>query len=452
MMDRMTNKKIGNNDYIRKEDRDQDSLSLFQYFLSLIIFGIILTGFAIATQSILADNIKKQQELNKIKASSQTILNLLEIYEQISNKGSANGYVPLNIDGKIPDNNLSPESIVQTKYFGCWEPDINAPTLISGIGEQFFTYIVCTTGMTMLNGISDWMPFDIVYYIGEQFGWFKFYGRQNKLENTGKISTEGPFSFIQDGIGPLMSLKSISTTDPNLSIFQTSTNLEIRYSEPEGTSIQLLDAGSDPLGFSLILTENSSNSQNSAVLKNLRAINQINVREGDSTNPNLLIGASVPGKNIKSKIFPLTVAVSARRPDNSAFTTVNQYEFGAIDVGGWVRISSIESVTFRAASDGSDTLGLTLQIFLGDPSNDPFILSRLPGSSSSNFFTIMVVGYPSNLPFSSAFGNPLLVGHRNIRSSVVSELILVDLYRNLSPEFGAGVDWTFCIDMFYQYT
>lgn len=64
-------------------------------------------------------------------------------YEQLSNKGIAGGYVPLDGGAKIPSIHL-PSSVMQ--YQGQWNATTNSPTLVNGIGDTGDVWEVILAG------------------------------------------------------------------------------------------------------------------------------------------------------------------------------------------------------------------------------------------------------------------------------------------------------------------
>lgn len=102
-------------------------------------------------------NVDNTSDLNKpISTATQNALNLKE---DTTNKGSANGYAPLDSGGKVPIANL-PSSIME--YQGVWNASTNTPTLADGSGDTGDVYRVSVAGTQDLG--SGNVSFDIGDY------------------------------------------------------------------------------------------------------------------------------------------------------------------------------------------------------------------------------------------------------------------------------------------------
>jgi hypothetical protein len=93
---------------------------------------------------------------------------LLTNYQLLSQKGVANGYVPLDGTGKIPTAYLPDSILGQVTYVGTWNATTNTPTLPDPTTVKGDYYIVTTAG-TYLGidyQIGDWI-------ISDGIGWTK---------------------------------------------------------------------------------------------------------------------------------------------------------------------------------------------------------------------------------------------------------------------------------------
>lgn len=417
-------------------DANQDKITLFNYFVTLIVFAFILTGFTAIVQYFLWDNIDKNQRLDALRIKSEPILKVLEIYEQVANKAMPEGYAPLDSNTLIPFENLPIDGLIDTIYLGCWDAATNTPTLVSGLGEQFLLYSVCTGGMTILDAVGDWLPFDFAYYIGGSFGWFQFQGRRNRLEDSGPI-LPGELSFIRQDQGSVMELNSISTIDPNIELFQTSTNIEISYTQPEVPFIQLRDFGfPNQLGESLIAVANSTNGNNVSEIKNLAGDGALDVI---STSDSIIIDISSPNIKVQAELITLELIIdSDTRPD----TVYPSVLFSAVDVGNnFIRLSSLNLIEYQNTWSVTETLILRLN--LADPTNSPFLLNRLP-TNNPGAFTISVVGNEDGTEGALAS----FVGG-GATPFIISNQLGITLIRT---QFTLGnLNYVFSVDIFYKY-
>ena len=81
-----------------------------------------------------------------------------------SEKGMPNGYPSLDGSGKVPITQLNLPPTFTPK--GTWDADTNTPTLVSGVGVLGDLYRVSVSGNTNLNGITDWVAGDNVWFDG----------------------------------------------------------------------------------------------------------------------------------------------------------------------------------------------------------------------------------------------------------------------------------------------
>jgi hypothetical protein len=87
---------------------------------------------------------------------------LLTNYQLLSQKGVANGYVPLDSSGKIPTAYIPDSILGQVTYVGTWNATTNVPTLPSPTTVKGDYYIVTTAGTYLGTDyqIGDWIISD----------------------------------------------------------------------------------------------------------------------------------------------------------------------------------------------------------------------------------------------------------------------------------------------------
>lgn len=127
--------------------------------------------------------------------------------ENISNKGIASGYVPLNTSTKI-DTAYLPDSIVgQLHYVGTWNANTNTPTIVSSTGNKGDYYIVSVSGSTTVDGISDWVIGDWLVFNGSTW---------DKIDNTDSISSfngrTGAITLISNDVTTALGYTPVTNT------------------------------------------------------------------------------------------------------------------------------------------------------------------------------------------------------------------------------------------------
>jgi hypothetical protein len=114
---------------------------------------------------------KKKLIFNPITGQFDTIVDVTDLaesadlndYQLLSEKGSANGYAPLDNGGKVPIANL-PNSVMQ--YQGQYNASTNTPTLADGTGNTGDVYEVIVAGSQNLGSgsisfnIGDWVVYN----------------------------------------------------------------------------------------------------------------------------------------------------------------------------------------------------------------------------------------------------------------------------------------------------
>lgn len=403
-------------------DRGQDVTSFWFYFLTLLLLALILTGFAVIIEYFLWDNIPHNDRLNDLLKRRDTIISSLELYERLSNKAMANGYAPLGADGIIPDEFLPPQDIEPTRFLGCWFPDTNTPSLVSGVGEQFFIYTVCVAGSTLLDGISDWLPVDLVYFIGESFGWFQFQGRVNSIENAAPVSP-GELSLIDDPTGPVMSTNIFSTSDPDLTITQGGNNIDIEYNPPVFQNVLLQDGGD--AGVSFIEDANGPD----VSVRSIRFNDGSGVVTDNGDTLDINITAST--LNIASTIATLDMEVVF---DVSPFIPLSILCGFQLLGNNIARLSTLEVINIPSW-DPSETAVLLIDT---TSSVDPIINANLPSAAGP------ITGLVTGLRRQAVAPPDLVVGALR---SVPGSLIIMPLKRSTNA---GTVEFSIAVDIVYQ--
>lgn len=120
------------------------------------------------------------------------ITSVLGNYQLLSEKGEAEGYVPLDVNGKIPTLYIPDSILGQVRYMGTWDVTTNTPTLINPpasttLGEY---YVVVNSGTFAGLNFSegDWI-------ISKGDSW-------QKVDNTDAVTT------VFGRLGPILAIES----------------------------------------------------------------------------------------------------------------------------------------------------------------------------------------------------------------------------------------------------
>lgn len=95
-------------------------------------------------------------EAKPVSTAQQTALNLKE---NKSNKGIANGYAGLDANAKIPLNQIPDSVLGQVEYMGTWNASTNTPALVATPAEKGIYYVVNTAGtqFSLAFAVGDWI-------------------------------------------------------------------------------------------------------------------------------------------------------------------------------------------------------------------------------------------------------------------------------------------------------
>jgi len=96
---------------------------------------------------------------SNITSNDTDISNLQSSKQDISEKGQANGYVPLDSSTKIATTYLPSSIIGQVEYQGTWDASTNTPTLPTASTVKGHYYVVSTAGtyLSINYEIGDWV-------------------------------------------------------------------------------------------------------------------------------------------------------------------------------------------------------------------------------------------------------------------------------------------------------
>lgn len=218
-------------------DNSQDYWELASHAIIVLItaltFVFLIYGFFLNTLNAVREG-NELRRLDNIVSQYEERLNL---YENVSNKGSPDGYAPLNGTGIIPTEFFTGFLEGLFLFSGCWDANTNDPILISGSGINGQQYSVCTAGSTLLDGIADWAPFDLPTFLNDLSAWILFEGRRNTMEDT-VTPGAGENSIIVDGLGPVFRLKEFEAVGNRTTITDNGDTLDLNVDgQPEETTL-----------------------------------------------------------------------------------------------------------------------------------------------------------------------------------------------------------------------
>ena len=80
-----------------------------------------------------------------------------------TSKGVPNGIASLDAMGMVPESQLNVQWL---EYQGTWNAATNTPTIISSAGVKGHYYVVSVSGMTNIDGVTDWIITDWIVFNG----------------------------------------------------------------------------------------------------------------------------------------------------------------------------------------------------------------------------------------------------------------------------------------------
>jgi hypothetical protein len=68
---------------------------------------------------------------------------------------------------------IFPRNLNSLNLIGCWDANTNTPIILSSVGNDRDAYLVCTGGITTIDGEDDWERGDLLIFIESQGAWIK---------------------------------------------------------------------------------------------------------------------------------------------------------------------------------------------------------------------------------------------------------------------------------------
>lgn len=134
--------------------------------------GVVLSGYL---KTILNSGVGTHQALRDLIGVS----GLLDLKQDVSSRGVANGYADLDGTGKLPLARIPSSLLGAVKYQATWDASANSPTIpAASSANQGWYYKVGTAGATAVDGITDWKVGD--WIISNGTAW-------EKVDNTDQV-------------------------------------------------------------------------------------------------------------------------------------------------------------------------------------------------------------------------------------------------------------------------
>jgi len=205
--------------YSYQENQDYQNSESYEYknrnvkisntaIFLFIFINMFLIIFTIAMGFFVIDSGFKWDRLESQKDDFDRLKQTLGLYQNINERGKPNGYAPLNSLTKIPREFFSILLQNAVNFLDCWNANTNSPTLMSSVGETNDQYVVCVPGSTILNGISNWNPFDLLLYFDDLFAWVKTQGSENEMISQSPLTSNEKELYLVNK-GPRMTMKKL---------------------------------------------------------------------------------------------------------------------------------------------------------------------------------------------------------------------------------------------------
>lgn len=137
------------------------------------------TATGLTKASVGLDNVDNTSDLAKpVSTATQSALNLKE---DKSAKGSANGYAGLDATAKVPTSQLPAAVLGAAIYQGTWNALSNNPVIpVASAANKGWYYVVSVAGTTMIDGVNEWAIRDWIVSNGTTW---------DKIDNTDAVTS-----------------------------------------------------------------------------------------------------------------------------------------------------------------------------------------------------------------------------------------------------------------------
>jgi hypothetical protein len=139
-----------------------------------------LTGIDLDVAGILTNLLTKSEVGHGHVMTDVTgLIAALTAKQDLTGRGSANGYAALGSDGKVPAEQLPAALFGALSYQGTWNANTNTPTIpAAAVANKGHYYRVSTAGTTTVGGFNDWQIGDWVTSNGTSW---------DKIDNTDQV-------------------------------------------------------------------------------------------------------------------------------------------------------------------------------------------------------------------------------------------------------------------------
>ena len=388
--------------------------------------------------------------------SNDTDISALQSGKQdISEKGQANGYAPLDGSAKVPIANL-PDSVVgQVEYQGTWNASTDTPTLPAASGVKGHYYVVSTGGTyeTISYAVGDWV-------ISNGTSWEKVDNTDAVTSVFGRLGNVVANEADYSSFYPLIS--DLNTTNSNVS------GLDTRLTTAEG-DITAIEAKTDFITVTQTVnldTIESDTAANTSKLAGIEAGAQVNTVDSVNTQTGAVVldaddidDTTTTNKFTTQAEIDKLAGIEALADVTDA---TNVAAAGAL-MSGTAQLSDLIDVSSASPTDGQVLTYDTVNGWQPEDSQggEEYTISEISTNTTAqvNFLYVLTANLTLTLPATPSVGNrvalsnmsgtttPTVARNGNLIAGLAEDLTIDVL--NLSVEFiysGASQGWIIFVD------
>ena len=388
--------------------------------------------------------------------SNDTDISALQSGKQdISEKGQANGYAPLDGSAKVPIANL-PDSVVgQVEYQGTWNASTDTPTLPAASGVKGHYYVVSVAGTyeTISYAVGDWI-------ISNGTSWEKVDNTDAVTSVFGRLGNVVANEADYSSFYPLIS--DLNTTNSNVS------GLDTRLTTAEG-DITAIETKTDFITVTQTVnldTIESDTAANTSKLAGIEAGAQVNTVDSVNTQTGAVVldaddidDTTTTNKFTTQAEIDKLAGIEALADVTDA---TNVAAAGAL-MSGTAQLSDLVDVSSASPTDGQVLTYDTVNGWQPEDSQggEEYTISEISTNTTAqvNFLYVLTANLTLTLPATPSVGNrvalsnmsgtttPTVARNGNLIAGLAEDLTIDVL--NLSVEFiysGASQGWIIFVD------
>lgn len=375
--------------------------------------------------------------------------------QDISEKGQANGYAPLDGSAKVPIANL-PDSVVgQVEYQGTWNASTDTPTLPAASGVKGHYYVVSTGGTyeTITYAVGDWV-------ISNGTSWEKVDNTDAVTSVFGRLGAIVANESDYSSFYPLIS--DLNTTNSNVS------GLDTRLTTTEG-DITAIETKTDFITVTQTVnldTIESDTAANTSKLAGIEAGAQVNTVDSVNTQTGAVVldaddidDTTTANKFTSQAEIDKLAGIEALADVTDA---TNVAAAGAL-MSGTAQLSDLVDVSSASPTDGQVLTYDTVNGWQPEDSQggEEYTISEISTNTNAqvNYLYVLTANLTLTLPATPSVGDrvalsnmsgtttPTVARNGNLIAGLAEDLTIDVL--NLSVEFiysGASQGWIIFVD------